>query len=115
MMLALREPRACLFPFSEQEGTRGYPGGRPGNMQTWQLNRHRIRCKGPSFPDAVWSDTGYFQSRLPEPASEILDALRYVGVLILTSHHHDGSKQGGCPATRDECKRTDFHIKGILL
>eukprot|EP00959_Pyramimonas_sp_CCMP1952_P034872 730446-Pyramimonas_sp.AAC.1 len=85
-------------------------------MQTWQFNWNRIRSKGPSIPDAVWPDMEGFSNRdYQNLHRRSTDALRHVGVLISTSHHHDVSKQAGCPSTWAECKRSDFHIKGILL
>eukprot|EP00959_Pyramimonas_sp_CCMP1952_P464475 9486681-Pyramimonas_sp.AAC.2 len=39
---------------------RGYRGFRPGHVQTWQLNWHRARRQGPSFPDAGRPGIEYF-------------------------------------------------------
>eukprot|EP00959_Pyramimonas_sp_CCMP1952_P412121 8635787-Pyramimonas_sp.AAC.1 len=48
MMMLASGTRDLSLPILRTRRDRGYRGGRPGHVQTWQLNWHHIRCKGPS-------------------------------------------------------------------
>eukprot|EP00959_Pyramimonas_sp_CCMP1952_P079095 1653354-Pyramimonas_sp.AAC.1 len=104
MMLALRGPRTCLFPFSEQEGTGNIveavlgictPGSSTGTTSVAEDLSFRTQF------GLAWDISNRDYQNLRR---RFTDALRHVGVLISTSHHHDVSKQTGCPSTWGNCK-----------
>eukprot|EP00959_Pyramimonas_sp_CCMP1952_P167147 3493333-Pyramimonas_sp.AAC.1 len=104
MMLELREPRTCLFPFSEQKGAGDIVdavlgiyalGSSTGTASVARDLRFRTQF------GLTWHISNLDCHNLHR---RFTDALRHASVLTRISHHHDVSKQAGCPSTWEECE-----------